>query len=163
MKLLAENCLRTNTARTMTKVQAAQQQLEGAIANLFLGNWACAVTLSGAAENVMPKPDKENDLFCVAQKVSSEKHNMKSKDMIAMFNEKRDWLKHHQTGTPQYKAAQDFSQEDAVIMILRAYTRFLAITNSDTEHIVVFEEWFRKHYPDYLGLGKSSNGDGVAL
>ncbi|MGB8313336.1 MAG: hypothetical protein WCE69_02505 [Aestuariivirga sp.] len=162
MKVLAENCLRTDITRTMNKVEAAQQQMEGAIANLLLGNWACAITLAGAAEDVLPKPTEENDLFCTAQKVGSQKHSVTPQKIVSMFNEKRNWLKHDQSDNHHFKATQDFSQEDAVIMVLRAYTRFLAIAKSNSEHVAVFEDWFRKHYSDYLNHSEPSYHGEVA-
>ena len=161
MKELAQACLRTTVAKSMTKTEAAQQQLEGAIANLYLGNWACAITLAGAAEDVMPSPPNEADLFTTALKLGQEQYHLSSTAIVSMYNEKRNWLKHHQTGNADLKLSQDFRQEDAVIIILRAYTRFAAITKSASEHITGFDSWLQKNYSDWLSSSEESPSIGT--
>jgi hypothetical protein len=146
----------------MDKIQAAQHQLEGAIANLFLGNWPAAITLAGAAEEILPSHEIHGDLFTVARKNGPKRHDRSEGEIADILNELRNWLKHHQTGEKEnFKTHQEIRQEDAVIMVLRAYTRFCAyhapIGQNEilSEHIGVFETWFRKNYADWL-LPKNS-------
>jgi hypothetical protein len=155
MKVLASNCKRTNSKRSYDQISASQHQLEGAIANLFLGNWPAAITLAGAAEDILPPHEKYRDMMSVLPEVAIN-HKTKTKDLADIMNEKRNWLKHDKSKDPKAQQQQEFSQEDAVIMIYRALTRFAAhhmpITSNEilSEHIAVFHNWMAMNYNEYL-------------
>jgi hypothetical protein len=153
---LAKNCPRTSASKKISKIQAAQHQLEGAIANLFLGNWSAAITLAGAAEDILPNHQDYGDLFTVAKTNGPARHGRSEKEIAELLNEVRNWLKHHQMGSKEFKADIEVTQIDAVVMVLRAYTRFCAhhapIEKNEilSEHLGIFENWFRENYADWL-------------
>jgi hypothetical protein len=149
LKPLAQSCDRTNASVELTKTEAAQQQLEGAIANLFLGNWACAITLAGAAEIMLYEVNENVDLFKTAKAIAPEHFNINETQLVNLLNERRDWLKHRQ---PEKANSMEFRQEDAIVMILRAYTRLYAVTHAASENMDTFETWFREKYPDWLSV-----------
>ena len=149
MRDLAASCARTQVVKTHDKLSAAQHQLEAAIADLFVGNWPSAITLAGAAEDILPPHEARPDLFTVAKGLSGKRFNESPKEIVEVLNEKRNWLKHDQSR--DLKDTQTFTQEDAVIMILRASTRFDAHNNGvQSENLAIFREWFRTHYGDWL-------------
>ncbi len=137
-------------------MSAAQHQLEGAIANLFSGNWPAAITLAGAAEGVLPQHEKHDDIYSMATKMGPEIFGHSSKEISDKLNELRDWLKHHQKDNPNFRTNQTISQNDVVSIVMRAYTRFrahnLPIEQNEalSEHLLVFENWFRENYLDWL-------------
>ena len=156
MRELANTCKRTDVGKEYDKMLAAQHQLEGAITNLFLGNWPAAITLAGAAEGILPVHEKYDDLFSTATKRGPQVFGHSSKEIADKLNELRDWLKHHQSDNPNRSDKQIITQDDAVSVVMRAYTRFCAhnqpvgLNESLSEHLFVFENWFRKNYPDWL-------------
>lgn len=152
MKQLAQNCTRTSVARTYTKLDAAQHQLEGAIANFFLGNWPSAITLAGAAEEAIPAHEKYPDLIKVAKSLGPSKYGKTEKEILQLFNEQRNWLKHNGTN---HAENMEFFQENALTMIIRALSRLQAHyapfepNEYISDGIAVFELWVRNHYADW--------------
>lgn len=147
MNELAKNCSRTTEAQTLSKVDAAQQQLEGAIANLFLGNWACAITLAGAAEDMLPAVEGKEDLYRVAKSIGSNHFQMNDGEMRILLNDQLVWLKHKTVDKPKLMA---FQQDDAIIMIIRAYTRLQTTIEKTSPNMDLFVEWISKEYPSYM-------------
>ena len=160
MKDLAAACKRTSEVKKYNKMSAAQHQLEGAIANLFVGNWPAAITLAGAAEGILPAHDQHEDLFSLATKKGPEVFGYSSREISDKLNELRDWLKHHQKSNPAFTVEQEISQDDVVSIVMRAYTRFYAHNlpvepnEALSEHLLVFENWFRTNYADWLSQNK---------
>ena len=155
MKQLAAACSKTTAARSYDQLTVAQHQLEGAIANLFLGNWPTAITLAGAAEEILPEHQTYKSLIEVAKADFAKKHNMKSNEIANIMNKQRNWLKHDKSSDPNAESNMDFSQEDAIIMIVRALTKLKAHHAPFDEnealsgHVLVFEDWCKSNYPEY--------------
>jgi hypothetical protein len=150
---LAEQCKRTNEVHTFDKLQASQHQLEGSIANFFLGNWPAAITLAGAAEEILPPNEANADIITIAKGRALTNYNRSERDIVGLLNEQKNWLKHHNTS---HSETQDFAQENALCMILRALSRLQAHlapfepNEHISENIMAFECWFRTHYQDWL-------------
>ena len=153
---LARVCKRTDTVQEYDQIQAAQHQLEGAIANLFMGNWPAAITLAGAAEDILPPHDSNIDFFSFIKVRAATDHGRSEKQIADMLNELRNWLKHDQTKRSNYKAVQEITQADAIVMILRAHSRFYShhapVEKNEilSENLEVFTTWFRANYSDWL-------------
>ena len=92
---LASACRRSMEKRSLNKAAVAQQQLEGAISELFMGNWACAITLAGAAEDALPLSAPQDDVFRGVLEFEMKKHNKTEKEIANELNRQRNWLKHH--------------------------------------------------------------------
>ncbi len=128
------------------KLQAAQHQLEGAIANLFLGNWPAAITLAGAAEDILPIVEGRSDAFKLLQLSFSLSYNLNESEINAKLNEKRNWLKHK---TENLSKTQNFTQADAIVMIIRALSRYSAHEDPPqkgeviNEAMSVFWHWYK--------------------
>jgi hypothetical protein len=146
---LASKCQRSTAIINLSKFDAAQEQLEGAIHNLFLGNWACAVTLACAAEGMLPTLADDSDLFSIGRKLGITEHGMTGEEVSNMFNDLSHWLKHP---TPQKPSSYDIRQWHAVEAILRAYSRLCAhqkpfdLDEVFSENTAAFEAWYREHY-----------------
>lgn len=76
---------------TVTKQEAAVQQIEGAIAAFHAGQFGLTITLAGAAEDM--RPHKEGGLW-VSIRDNPTRPVEKNKDWIRRLNETRDWFKH---------------------------------------------------------------------
>ena len=161
MNNLAENCELVDKPRSMTKLDAAYHQLEGAIVSLFLGNWAASITLAAAAEGILPPKTGVDDLFQTAKKYGPAMYQKTETEIGDLLNEKKHWLKHHQTSRPDYKSSQDICQVDAVVMVVRALTRLnahempIGANEILSERILEFQKWFKQNFPDWLSSSGS--------
>ena len=149
MEQLAIKCERTADIQRLSRISAAQQQLEGSIAEMFLGNWACSITLAGAAEGMLPEPTEQKDVYAAYKEHAIDSLKLERREAIRQLNDKRDWLKHNQRDNPRDEMS--FDQLDAIVMIFRAYSRFVISTKAKSNMIGTFEVWIQKHYPEWLG------------
>ena len=143
LNVLAESCVRTEQVKRVDKISAAQEQIEGAITNLFLGNWSCAITLAGAAEGMLAAPVFGVDLFTLGKTEIAEQLKLPEKDFVEIVNKQLYWLKHL---TEKLPVILDFDQIDVIIMILRAYTKFYALTSKKSDDMLIFESWLKHHF-----------------
>jgi len=116
----------------VTKQQAVEHLIDGAIRAVEAGNEPCAITLAGAAENAMPEPTGTHifqvtrDAFTGYSDVG--KDPLTRKEVVSMLNEERDWLKH--TG-PDQPNERDLS--GGFMAVLRAISKFQAVYGYDAE------------------------------
>ncbi|MER9484737.1 hypothetical protein NKI50_01905 [Mesorhizobium sp. M0563] len=116
---------------TVTKQEAAVQQIEAAIAAFHAGQFAAAVTLAGAAEGMAP--DKPEGLWSILRD-NPNRPIQESKEWITRLNETRDWLKHRRP--PETRALVAF---ETGLSILRAMDKWEPWTGPMNE----FKElWF---------------------
>jgi hypothetical protein len=100
----------------MTKQEAASQQIEAAIAAFHAGQFAVAITLAGAAEEMAPA--KLGGLW---ETIRNDPARMQpdTKKWIARLNETRNWLKHNQD-----EPARNLVAFEVGYFILRAMDRW---------------------------------------
>ncbi|TIV71510.1 MAG: hypothetical protein E5V89_09765 [Mesorhizobium sp.] len=101
---------------TLTKQEAAIQQIEAAISAFHAGQFAVTVTLAGAAEDM--GPERHGGLWASIRDNPSRPIE-KSKDWIRRLNETRDWLKHDRP--EQIRGLAAF---EAGLFILRAMDKW---------------------------------------
>lgn len=135
-----------------SKIGAALWQLERAIA-LFLdeADYACAITLAGAAEEILGKllngEDKTNALqqfvdLCifVSASVAKDKGGAPSGRMfVTMANAQRDDLKHITDGSDV-----TLMRQDAVGLLDRAIENFMSLTGKDSSLILRYMDEVRR-------------------
>lgn len=127
----------------MSKLDAARWQLDRAI-ELFLdeGDFICAITLAGAAEEILGKllndAQQSNalnqflDLCMFVQKADADEvDSPRAKDFIALANAQRDALKHV---TDRGDVAID--EKDAIELLDRSIANFMSLTGRDTPPIL---------------------------
>ncbi|MER9776814.1 hypothetical protein [Mesorhizobium sp. M0220] len=116
---------------TVTKHDAAVQQIEAAIAAFHAGQFAVTVTLAGAAEDM--GPEKAGGLWTTIRDNPSRPIE-ENKLWIRRLNETRDWLKHDRP--EQTRALVAF---EAGLFILRAMDKW----EPWTPPLVAFRDlWF---------------------
>lgn len=129
---------------------ASEQQIDDAISLLFKDRIPSAVTLAGAVESALEEcPEPNESLFYLMKTQGEKRTGLSNKAVIDNhLNKLRNWLKHNNS-TDFYV---DVMQEDGVIMILRAYTKFTSVYGvaATTPIMKEFESWFRKHYGHWL-------------
>lgn len=130
----------------ISKVDAARAQLECAIRLYDEDDWVCALTLAGAAEEVLP-PGEAPDVFSSIARQALAK-NITPKSARDSANEARNWLKHSGDDHPP---SIEIGETDAALMIVRAMTRFHAVTGGQTPTMNAFERAFRERYPQFVG------------
>lgn len=142
----------------ISKEQSAAEHIDVAI-QLFLSGKSliCALTLAGAAEDSMPKPsDTDTTLFSLMKRDGPTRFQREERDLVtSIFNKERNWLKHEKDAEPLI----DITQNDALIMILRAYTKYTAVYGSERETPAMrrFESWFRITHPHWVDNQKKCN------
>ncbi len=134
---------RDRTGLTIDKISAAQEQLDESIGAFFRNKLLAAITLAGATEYMLPIANPEGDLFEIGKKKIPHLLGMTETEVINVMNEQRDWLKHIQMQKP---VVMRYSQEDAIIMILRAYFRLRSLTGVESEAMVNFRSWLAQTY-----------------
>lgn len=129
----------------ISRRDATSEQIDQAIHAFFTGLTASPVTLAGAAEASLP----DVDVFMLSvMKTMGSQRGLSENEVVHRVNEVRDWLKHRKPEVPK----MEIREEDAVGMILRAYTKFVAVFGKDaaTPLMRKFEEWFRGNYQHWL-------------
>ncbi|CAH2402366.1 hypothetical protein [Mesorhizobium escarrei] len=101
---------------TVTRQEAAAQQIEAAIAAFHAGQFAVTITLAGAAEDMAP--DKENGLWASIRD-NPNRHIGERKTWVASLNETRNWLKHEKAESSRALVAFE-----AGVFILRAMDKW---------------------------------------
>ena len=150
---LARKCIRSDTPITVAKMDAAQEQLEGAIYNLFYGNWACAVTLACAAEGMLETNEEGDDLFSIAKKLGTTDVDKNGRKIADYLNDLPHWLKHK---TPNKSGSYSICQWDAVQAVLRALSKLVVHqpeqgdAESASENVHAFQVWYVKNYPELI-------------
>ncbi|TIL72285.1 MAG: hypothetical protein E5Y65_26010 [Mesorhizobium sp.] len=101
---------------TVTKQEAAVQQIEAAIAAFSAGHFAVTITLAGAAEDMAP--EKANGLW-TGIRDNPTRPVPESKVWVGRLNETRNWLKHDRA--EDTRALVSF---EAGLFILRAMDKW---------------------------------------
>jgi hypothetical protein len=133
------NCVRT------TKELAAKRQIDAAIL-LFRteDQFECAITLSAAAENLLP-PTDEPHIF----KILKDGAYFKDLDLNLFIN----WLKH-----PTGPNAAVISEFEVTLTIVRAISKFAANYNTVSGVMRDFTKWaFEKGHLPPLPIEENSN------
>ncbi|WP_144897136.1 hypothetical protein [Ochrobactrum sp. J50] len=128
----------------VTKIQAAINQIETAIAAMEGGRFDVAITLSGAAEGMLPDPPNEIHTFnYLLDRLPGDRSR---KEWISILNMERDWLKHRTDRLPEKMEIDLF---DVGWSIVRACVRV------DTENWTPRMEEFRIWFLEYQkGIGR---------
>jgi hypothetical protein len=123
----------------ITKQLAALRQINAAILHLHAGEYECAITLAGAAEDLLADTEPDH-LWKVLMQRRPQDHS--EKEWAAMFNETRNWLKHPTTVLGEERYIDEF---ETVIMLIRATSKFIARYGKGSKEMEGFVEWCRKH------------------
>lgn len=115
----------------MTKRQAVEELIEGAMRAHDAGLHACAITLAGAAEGAMPPAS--DTLFGVMRNVfdgyvDHDGTVLDRKSVVRALNAQRDWLKHYDETKPQ-----QMNIDDSLMLVIRSVSRFRAVYGREAE------------------------------
>jgi len=130
----------------ITKLDAAQIQLDAAIDHFFHGNHVCAVTLAGAAE----------DIFAGLLKVSGQQtpfeflHDWYQSNYATTISRSdfsrqianlgRNWLKHANNDA---QTNFDITERDSIMMLMRALPCYHKLTTNHTEKMEQFFQYVK--------------------
>ena len=120
----------------VSKKEAIVRQIHGAIEHLYKGEFECAVTLAGAAEGQSTSESEEALFAQLKVRVPPEFTN--EKEWINWINAAKHWLKHP---TPELGDELNIAEHDAVIMTLRAVSKFQWEHRQSTGQIEAFLDW----------------------
>jgi hypothetical protein len=112
--------------------QASMRQIHAAIDHLHKGEFESSITLAGAAEGVLPNTEKPH-LF---QKIKKMADSLPADPSGATkVNALTNWTKHgtHETAS--------ISEQDAIEVITRAISKFIALYGAQPKEMKAFSEW----------------------
>ncbi|WP_126453443.1 hypothetical protein [Sulfuriflexus mobilis] len=127
---------------TVSKIEAAADQLDWAI-KLFLDHKAYvpAITLAGAAEEIVGEAVSNDAAFHKLKEILSEKTGIEGKVISQEYlNKTKNWLKH-------WKCLKDDEtieielEKEAIQYLVRAMTNFVTHDNAVTSETPRFYEW----------------------
>ncbi len=129
----------------ISKLDAAQIQLDTAIDHFFHGDHVCAVTLAGAAEDIFAgllKADGQQSAFEFLHDWYQKTYNktVSKRDFSRQIaNPGRNWLKH---ADDDAHTEFDISERDSIIMLMRALPCYAILTKSHTETMEKFFQYY---------------------
>lgn len=129
-----------------TKQLASLRQIVGAIEHFYKQEFECVITLAAAAECLLP-PTNDPHLFRDL-KAHMTPREYKELNLNLVIN----WLKHYKEKDPEPVVISEF---EAVIVLQRAITKFIAVYHKSSKHMEGFLEWAQVH--DYPVPGGSMN------
>jgi hypothetical protein len=110
-----------------TRQQTALHQIDAAIDHVYKFELACAITLAGAAETMMPDTDRPH-----AWQYWKNHPQYNEVDM----NETINWLKHYIPPDEKY-----IFEREATLIIFRAMTKYAAVYEDAPANWERFLEW----------------------
>ncbi|WP_420102151.1 hypothetical protein [Bosea sp. (in: a-proteobacteria)] len=124
----------------MSKRQAVEQLIDGAICAHEAQQHAVAITLAGAAEDAMPDVDQKY-MFAITRDVFTGHADpgcepKSEKQVVRILNAERDWLKHNNSQQPS-----EMELGGSIIWIFRAISKFQAVYGRDAE-TATMQEFF---------------------
>jgi hypothetical protein len=137
----------------LSKIDAAVDQLDWAI-RLFLDHkaYAPAITLAGAADEILGRAVGERAVFEVLKKKFAADFSLEEKVVSqAHLNKARNWLKHWDGHTDDEKIRLELDEE-AIQYIVRALTNLATHDGTWPSEGPRFAAWLSENRPD-LDLG----------
>ena len=135
------------------RIEIAKAHLHRAIVLLIEENdFINAITLAGAAEEVLGKLVLEANLIPAMEQLIDGLHNKlggsidKKKIRDDYLNRAKNRLKHFDQGNE--KAIDLEPENEAISMILRAVTNLFLVEGQITEHAQIFYNFIKKNRPD---------------
>ena len=110
-----------------SKKTSSQRQIEAGISHFERGELDCSITLSAAAEGILPETD---DPHIFKQLKEHPAYNEMKYNLVI------NWLKH--SGGPDKVMISEF---EATLIIARAITKFVAVYHQSTDKFERFLRW----------------------
>jgi hypothetical protein len=132
----------------LSKLDAARIQLESAIESYFKKDHVCAVTLAGAAEDILAgllKASGEKSPFEFLHNWYQETYETtvtKSDFSRQIANPTRNWLKH---ADEDADTKLDITEQDSILMLMRALPCYYKLTKSHTEKMSKFHHYVQRN------------------
>jgi hypothetical protein len=108
--------------RHISKLAAAQIQIEAALDRVYKGDYVSCITLAAAAEGIMSER-KGSDMITAVSTHPKAIAKFGRKPWSDLLNMEVHYLKH---ATPQYPGPLSISRMEAIIMLVRAMTKLAA-------------------------------------
>jgi hypothetical protein len=117
---------------------ASMRQMHCAIEHIERGDYECAITLAAAAENMLPEPEKP--YFRGKVKKLSESEQIKAAGGAVGPNDYYVWLKHGTLNGVKTEVVT-IPDEESVVWIYRAISKFEAVYNDRSPQMTSFCRW----------------------
>jgi hypothetical protein len=141
--------------RTISRIEAAICQLDGAIRAYFEDDLVSALTLAGAAERVLSDLQPQDGLLGVDAYSWRAAINLyikteHQKEAAKWYRRAYDQLRHADRDKSE---TIEINQTVVDIYILMAVFAFHFVTKQTTTNVRIYELWFCIHYPDLVKKG----------
>lgn len=130
----------------VTKLEAARIQLDASIEHFFNDEHVCAITLAGAAEDILDgliEASGKQGSFKFLKQWYEERTNQKLKNhefSREVANIARNWLKHSKDDP---ETELEITKLESLIMLMRAIGIYKRMGNADTEQTQKFHTWYK--------------------
>jgi hypothetical protein len=132
-----------------TRQLAALYQITAAIEHFHKHELECSITLAAAAEGILP--DAEGGFLFQQFKTRA---STKKRENLDHLNFVQNWLKHGKYNGKEVESI-GIAEFFAVISLLRAITKFVAVYRRETPDMAEFVDWSRDNgYPGREGNWK---------
>lgn len=123
----------------------AHRQIDAAISHFYSGDIECAITLAAAAEGMLPATD-EPHLFAQLEDCLPEKR----KDPGFLNFNLAAWRLTH-SSAPELVEIVEIDEYEAVLLIARSITKFIAVYHQSTRNFQCFLAWAHRagHLPAF--------------
>jgi hypothetical protein len=125
---MAQRVVQTN------KRLAAERQIHAAIAHFHAGDFECAITLCGAAENRMPEPSEAIHLFRILQLAGDERPAPDGQKDD--FNYAANWMKHDKDPDEV-----EIDELEVKLWLYRAISKYRAVYGIGTPEMADLFPW----------------------
>ena len=134
----------------ISKLRIAQIQIDSALDHFFGDkNYVCALTLSGAAEEILGNILRGTRRKHILEDIHEDEDTLTFSKFARMANKVRDELKHsHENPDPHYLIT--VTEADAGRMIMRAIDNFHRVYNGYSERMEDFLNWLKADQEEVL-------------
>jgi hypothetical protein len=126
----------TNPESIDTTVRlASMRQTHCAIGHAYSGEFECAITLAGAAEGILPTPNKP----FVFEKLKAFEAALPTQERV---NDITNWLKHAKTLTGGNRIeTANITEVEVIATVTRAISKFIAVYGEQSREMKSFTDW----------------------
>jgi len=134
----------------ISKLRIAQIQIDSALDHFFGDkNYVCALTLSGAAEELLGNILRGTGRKHILGDIHEDEDTLSFSKFARMANNVRDELKHsHDNPDPHYSIT--VTEADAGRMIMRAINNFQRVCHNHSERMEDFYSWVKADQEEIL-------------
>jgi hypothetical protein len=118
---------------------ASMRQINRAIDHCFNGEYECAITLSGAAEGMLPQTEEPH--FRQKVKEFAQREDIKAAGGAIGPNDYINWLKHGSFSHGPRVESTTIPAEESLVIVWRAISKYKSVFGELSPQMLTFQKW----------------------